>query len=95
MPVTGAGTYKVAVTYTDGLGYKATVESPEQVVSILNNGNGTIGSITSSTFGDHGEGATLSAPGVTNDPDGDAENPNYSYQWFKDGTVITNASAFS
>ena len=95
VPVTGAGTYKVAVTYTDGLGYKATVESPEQVVSILNNGNGTIGSITSSTFGDHGEGATLSAPGVTNDPDGDAENPNYSYQWFKDGTVITNAIAFS
>ena len=39
VPLTGAGTYKVAITYTDGLGFQATVESPEQVVSIFNNGN--------------------------------------------------------
>jgi Ca2+-binding RTX toxin-like protein len=30
--VTGAGTYKVAVTYTDAQGFTATLDSPEQVV---------------------------------------------------------------
>jgi hypothetical protein len=91
VPVTGAGTYKVAVTYTDAQGFTATLDSPEQVVSTFNNGNGTSASITGN--GAFKEGVTLSAPVVTGDLDGDAANPNYSYQWFKGSTAITNATA--
>ena len=55
------------------------------------NGIGTAGAITGN--GAFREGVTLSAPVVTGDPDGDATNPNYSYQWFKGSTAITNATA--
>ena len=91
VPASGAGTYKVAVTYTDAQGFTATVDSPEQVVSTFNNGNGNPASITGN--GAFKEGVTLTAPVVTGDPDGDALNPNYSYQWFKGSTAITNATA--
>jgi hypothetical protein len=57
-----------------------------------NNGNGTPAAITSSTPTVFQEGVTLTAPAVTGDPDGDATNPNYSYQWFKDGNAITGAT---
>ena len=93
VPASGAGTYKVAVNYTDAQGFTATLDSPEQVVSTFNNGNGTPGSITSSTAGVFREGVTLTAPVVTGDPDGEATNPNYTYQWFKGSTAITNATA--
>ena len=91
VPASGAGTYKVAVTYTDAQGFTAMVESPEQVVSTFNNGLGTPASITGN--GAFQEGVTLTAPVVTADPDGDALNPNYAYQWFKGSTAITNATA--
>lgn len=35
VPVSGAGTYRVAVTYTDQQGFRATVSSPNQVVGSL------------------------------------------------------------
>jgi len=40
VPADGAGTYKVAITYTDGQGFIATVDSADQVVSAISNGNG-------------------------------------------------------
>ncbi|QNI46333.1 hemolysin-type calcium-binding repeat family protein [Synechococcus sp. WH 8101] len=45
VPDDGAGTYKVAITYTDGQGFIATVDSANQVVTALSNGNGTAGAI--------------------------------------------------
>lgn len=58
----------------------------------VDGGNGTIGSITSSSAGVFQEGVTLTAPAVTGDPDGDATNPNPVYQWFRNGTAISNAN---
>ena len=57
----------------------------------VNTGKGTPASITGN--GAFKEGVTLTAPVVTGDPDGDATNPNYAYQWFKGSTAITNATA--
>jgi hypothetical protein len=68
VPVTGGGIYKVAVTYTDAQNFRVTVDSPEQVVSTFNNGNGTAGAIKGN--GVLREGVTLTAPVVTGDPDG-------------------------
>ena len=59
----------------------------------INNGNGTPAAITSSTSGVFQEGVTLTAPQVTGDPDGDAGSPNYSYQWYKNSTLIASATA--
>ena len=91
VPGTGAGTYKVAVTYSDAQDYRSTVESTERVVNKTNNGNGAIGSITSLSAGIFREGATLTAPSVTGDPDGDAINPNPTYQWLLNGNAISGA----
>lgn len=38
------------------------------------------------------EGVTLFAPMVSGDPDGGASNPDYAYQWHKDGEPILNSS---
>ena len=64
----------------------AVIDTPK-----TNNGNGTPASITGN--GAFKEGVILTAPVVTGDPDGDALNPNYSHQWFKGSTAITNATA--
>ncbi len=91
VPVTGAGTYRVAITYTDGHGFPNTVTT-DRHISVSNNGNGTPQFITSSIPGIFRGGVTLNAPNVTGDPDGDAENPDYNYQWYKDGAAITGAT---
>ena len=90
VPASGAGTYKVAVTYTDAQEFTATVDSPNQVISVFNNGNGTPGAITGS--GVFREGVTLTAPVVTGDPDGMPTNPNYKYQWYKNNSAISSAT---
>jgi hypothetical protein len=86
----GTGTYKVAITYTDGQGFSATVDSAEQVVTAISNGNGTPGAITGN--GVLREGVTLTAPVVTGDPDGMPTNPNYKYQWFRNNSAISGAT---
>ncbi|WP_254966480.1 hypothetical protein [Cyanobium sp. CH-040] len=91
VPNDGAGTYKVALTYTDAEGNIATVETPARDILEVDNGQGTIGVITSSDPGVFEEGVTLSAPAVTGDPDGDSATPNYQYQWFLDGVEIADA----
>jgi hypothetical protein len=91
---TGAGIYKVGITYTDNQSFRTTVESATQVVTEVNAGNGTPGSITSSTTGVFTEGVTLTAPTVSGDPDGDSGSPAYAYQWYKDGVAIaTNGTS--
>jgi hypothetical protein len=86
------GTYKVAITYTDAQGISSTVDSPEQFVEAINTGNGTPQSITSSRAGSFIEGVSLNAPVVIGDPDGDSANPNYTYQWFRNGDAIIGAT---
>ena len=64
------------------------------VPALLDQGVGTAGLITST--GDLQEGVALSAPVVTDDPDGDLvlwDNANPEYQWLQDGAVIDGATA--
>ncbi len=51
---------------------------------------GKPGDITSSTTGVFRGGVTLIAPSVTGDPEG-ITNPNYTYQWIKNGSPIDGA----
>jgi Ca2+-binding RTX toxin-like protein len=90
VPASGAGTYKVAITYTDAQGFIATVDSPDQVISVFNNGNGTPGAIKGN--GVLREGVTLTAPVITGDPDGMPTKPNYKYQWFRNNSAISRAT---
>jgi len=92
VPATGTGTYRVAITYTDGHGFDNTVTTTDRHIAAFNNGNGNPQSITSSIPGVFRGGVTLNAPNVTGDPDGDAENPDYIYQWYKDGAPINGAT---
>ena len=86
----GAGSYKVAINYTDAEGYEAIVESPEQAISMINNGNGSSGVITGN--GLFKQGVILFAPRIAGDPDGDSANPQYTYQWYKDNDLIPYAT---
>jgi len=52
--------------------------------------SGTPGNITSSTTGVFRGGVTLIAPSVTGDPEG-ITNPNYTYQWIRNGSPIDGA----
>jgi hypothetical protein len=54
---------------------------------------GKAAAITSSIPGVFCEGATLVAGGVTGDPSGMPVNPGYSYQWFRNNVMITDATA--
>jgi len=55
---------------------------------------GTPGPITSST-GAFATGVTLYAPLVTGDAEGDAPDPSYAYQWFKNGIEIAHADSMT
>jgi hypothetical protein len=87
----GAGSYTVAVSYTDAQGFSATLTSAAQVVTAVNNGNGTLSAITSSIPGVFQEGVTLTAGAVTGDPDGAATAT--TYQWYLNGNAIASANA--
>ena len=91
IPKDGAAVYKVSVSYLDKQGFASTLQSYEFDIVPFNNGNAAIGSITSSRSGIFTEGVTLFAPSIEGDPDGDSPEPNFSYQWFKDGAPVENA----
>jgi serralysin len=52
-----------------------------------------VGAIKSSTAGIFREGVTLSAGAVTGDPSGMPSNPKYAYQWFRNNTAVSGATA--
>ena len=87
----GTGTYKVAVTYTDGQSYTTTLTSADQVVAKIDNGQGTLSPITGN--GALNEGVTLTAGSVSGDLDGNGTIN--TYQWYRNGTAISNATAAS
>jgi len=91
--LTGSGAYKVQLTIQNSDGYNRYLTSGVQVILKYNNGNGTVGAITSSVSGSFVEGVTLFAPSVTLDPDGDSAAPGWSYQWYRNGTVLENETS--
>jgi hypothetical protein len=80
----GLGTYRVEATYQDGTGSTVTAVSADKVVDKANNGNGTLSAISSS--GGFNEGDTLTAGGITGDPDGNATIT--AYQWYFNDAAI-------
>jgi serralysin len=87
----GTGTYKVAVTYTDGQGYSTTLTSADQFVSKIDNGQGNLSAITGS--GAFTEGVTLTAGTVSGDLDGNGTPT--AYQWYLNGSTIGGATSSS
>jgi hypothetical protein len=87
----GFGTYKVALTYTDGKGDPATLTSADQVVTKIDNAQGTLSAITAN--GTLTEGVTLTAGTISGDPDGNGTP--VSYQWLRNGTAIGGATSAS
>ena len=73
VPATGAGNYKVAISYLDGQQYSATLISANQVVGKVDNGNAVIAVSGSAIVG-----GTLTASIIKADPDG---NGSFAYQW--------------
>ena len=90
---TGFGTYKVAVTYDDGQGFSATVDSAVQAISKIDNGRGSLAAITGQGGAALLEGVTLTAGAITGDPDGDGHTD--AYQWYKNGVAIAGAVSAS
>jgi len=80
------------VSYLDGYGTNEVVYSATstQVVPLADSGTGMLAAITGS--GAFNEGVTLTAGTIKGDPDGDATNPNYKYQWLLNGIAITGAT---
>jgi Ca2+-binding RTX toxin-like protein len=93
IPKNGEGNYSVDVTYLDKAGFVSTLHSNDVSIKKIDNGQGLIGSITSSRPGIFIEGVTITAPIVQADPDGDNVTPNYSYQWFKDGKALIDGTS--
>jgi hypothetical protein len=87
------GTYRVEASYTDGTGSTVTATSATQVVNKIDNGQGTLSAITSSTAGVFQEGVTLTAGAITADPDGNGSVT--AYQWSRNGTAIAGATSAS
>ena len=95
VPETGAGSYVVAITYSDLGGSRDTVYTASQDVISISNGIGTAGTISSSTANVFQEGVSLIAATVTGDIDGDSNAPSYTYQWHKNGAAIAAATSSS
>ena len=87
----GFGTYKVALTYTDGKGDPAILTSADQVVAKIDNAQGILTAITAN--GALTEGVTLTAGTISGDPDGNGTPA--SYQWLRNGTAIGGATSAS
>jgi hypothetical protein len=92
VPSVGAGSYVISITYTDYEGHRVSVNSAAQIVSKIDNGNGSVSAITAQNNTGFNEGVTLTAGAVSNDPDGTAANPDYKYQWLFNGAAISGAT---
>ena len=70
---------RVVTTYTDDQGYiNTTISTPSQPIGARDWGTGKVESFS----GLHIEGETIQAGNIIDDPDGDASNPNYFYNWY-------------
>lgn len=80
------------VSYLDGYGTNEVVYSATstQVVPLTDSGTGMLAAITGS--GAFNKSVTLTAGIIKGDPDGDATNPNYKYQWLLNGIAIQGAT---
>ena len=87
----GAGSYSVAVTYTDGQGNKSTLNSAGQAVAKADNGKGALSAITGNAGATFNEGVTLTAGTISGDPDGNGTIT--GYQWYLGSQAIPGATA--
>jgi Lectin C-type domain/RTX calcium-binding nonapeptide repeat (4 copies) len=90
---TGFGTYKVAVTYSDGQGYSSNLMSAEQAVAKIDNGSGMASAITAQGGAAFLEGVILLAGSVSGDLDGDGVIT--AYQWYRNGVALAGATSAS
>ena len=74
------------IGYPYSYGYLAELSIPQ----FTDSGTGTLAAITGS--GAFNEGVTLAAGTIKGDPDGDATNPNYKYQWLLNGIAVKGAT---
>ena len=93
VPSVGAGSYVISITYTDYEGHRISVNSAAQIVSKIDNGNGSVSSITAQNNTGFNEGVTLTAGAITGDPDGAATVT--SYQWYLNNAAIAGATSSS
>ena len=73
-------------------GQNAIPSSATLTIRLVNDGPGSLGHIALSSGSNFEEGVSLSAGSISGDPDGDALDPLYSYQWYKDNAIITGAT---
>ncbi|MFO7630176.1 MAG: hypothetical protein R6W06_11825, partial [Prochlorococcaceae cyanobacterium] len=85
--------YSVNVEVRDSSlpGSAAVSTSYQLAVLNLEEGPGNLGPISGAGV----EGAALSAGAISGDPDGLAPDPNFSWQWFRDGALIPEATGTS
>jgi Ca2+-binding RTX toxin-like protein len=92
---------RIRTVSTDELSARAYEGNPDWYINGLDTYTeyhktpGVAGALTSSTPKVFREGMTLTAGAVTGDPSGMPFNPNYTYQWFRNGTLIQGATARS
>lgn len=91
MPVIGGKGHDVAILPLGISSPPAWLQGFESFVYSPNNGNGSPAAITGN--GAFQEGVTLTAPAMTGDPDDDNVNPDYAYQWFRNGNAISGGTA--
>lgn len=87
----GAGSWQSRHTYTDGAGLVTTVLSaPVSVAAVENGAAATLAPISAN--GPLRVGVTLTAGAASADPDGDAADPQTSWQWLRNGVAISGAT---
>ncbi len=86
----GAGSWQTRHNYTDGAGLLTSVLSAPATVAPVNNGSGSLAPTTAN--GPLRVGVSLQAGSVGGDPDGDAADPQTSWQWLRNGTAIPGAT---
>lgn len=90
----GAGSWQTRHTYTDGAGLLTRVLSAPVTVTAIENGPAaTVAPISAN--GPLRVGVTLQAGAASNDPDGEAADPQTSWQWLRNGVAISGATASS
>lgn len=80
------GSWQSRHTYTDGAGLQTSVLSAPVSVAAIDNGDGSLAA--TSADGPLRVGVTLTAGTISGDPDGEASDPQTSWQWLRNGVAI-------